>query len=134
MSIHLELTTTVTAARWASQILGVVAITQLAQAIVAPNAIAKMFGLPLSSEPRPSRREKQWITIYASRNAILGVLMLTFGYGQNDWKAVGTIFKVRVLGSVVDMMVAGLQEGQMGKFAFHGAGTAAIAMIAYLLG
>jgi hypothetical protein len=31
------------------------------------------------------------------------------------------------------MVVAGLQEGQMGKLVFHGAGTAAIAMIAYLL-
>lgn len=133
MSIHLELTTTVTAARWASQILGVIAITQLAQAFLAPNAIAKMFGLPLSNAPRSSRREKQWIIIYASRNAILGLLMLIFGYGQNDWKAVGTIFKVRVLGSIVDMVVAGLQEGQMGKLVFHGAGTAAIAMIAYLL-
>lgn len=160
MSIPLNPSTTVVIARWSSQLLGVGAIAQLVQAIVAPEALANMFGLPFSSSPPKStksvypadynvrrssgssaspetiaaRREKQWITVYTSRNAILGMLILTFGYGQNNWKAVGTVFRCTVLAGVTDMIVAGWQEGQVGKWAFHAAGTAAVATIGYLLG
>jgi hypothetical protein len=160
MSIPLGPSTTVVIARWSSQLLGIGAIAQLFQAIIAPDALANMFGLPLSSSPPKSskavypadynvrrstgsssspetlavRREKQWITVYTSRNAILGMLILTFGYGQNNWKAVGTVFRCTVLAGVTDMAVAGWQEGQVGKWAFHAAGTATVAVIGYLLG
>lgn len=160
MSIPLNPSTTVVIARWSSQLLGVGAIAQLVQAIAAPEALANMFGLPLSSSsPRSTksvypadynvrrsggssasletitaRREKQWITVYTSRNAILGMLILTFGYGQNNWKAVGTVFRCTVVAGVTDMIVAGWQEGQVGKWAFHAVGTAAVATIGYLLG
>jgi hypothetical protein len=159
MSIPLGPTTTVTIARWTSQILGVAAIAQFAQAIASPGPLASMFGLPLSdhttgektsdsansttrhpaslgatSDALASRREKQWITVYTSRNAILGLLILTFGYGQNNWKAVGTVFRCTILAGVTDMVVAGWQEGQLGIWAFHAAGTATVATIGYLLG
>ncbi|GHJ86797.1 hypothetical protein NliqN6_3199 [Naganishia liquefaciens] len=156
MSIPLSPSTTVVVARWFSQLLGVGAIAQFVQAIVAPEALANMFGLPFSSSPpkstksvypadynvrRPSaspetlagRREQQWITVYTSRNAILGMLILTFGYGQNNWKAVGTVFRCTVLAGVTDMVVAGWQEGQVGKWAFHAVGTATVAAIGYIL-
>lgn len=159
MSIPLGPTTTVTIARWTSQVLGVAAIAQLVQAVTVPGALASMFGLSLSSDPsqrikgdpadanarhpaslgnssdpQAARREKQWITVYTSRNAILGLLILTFGYGQNNWKAVGTVFRCTILAGVTDMIVAGLQEGQMGIWAFHAAGTAAVATLGYILG
>lgn len=163
MSIPLGPTTTVTIARWTSQILGVAAIGQLVQAVIVPSAFADLFGLPLSDssssdssgkknaypsdynvrrttgssasfDPLATCREKQWITVYTSRNAILGLLILTFGYGQDDWKAVGTVLRCTVLAGVTDMIVAGWQEGQLGKWAFHAAGTATVALIGYLLG
>jgi hypothetical protein len=159
MSIPLGPTTTVTIARWTSQVLGVAAIAQLVQGVTAPGALAGMFGLPLSTEAlaqkrsgsasssarhpaslgassdaQAARREKQWITVYTSRNAILGLLILTFGYGQNNWKAVGTVFRCTILAGVTDMIVAGLQEGQMGIWAFHAAGTAVVATLGYILG
>lgn len=159
MSIPLGPTTTVTIARWTSQILGVAAIAQFAQAIASPGPLASMFGLPLSTDATKqdksgsfnpttrhpaslsasshllaSRREKQWITVYTSRNAILGLLVLSFGYGQNNWKAVGTVFRCTILAGVTDMVVAGWQEGQVGIWAFHALGTATVATIGYLLG
>ncbi|KAJ9094429.1 hypothetical protein QFC21_005968 [Naganishia friedmannii] len=162
MTIPSGPSTIVTIARWASQILGVAAIAQLAQAVVIPEAMADMFGLPLSGstsgqlqqknaypsdynvrrstgsstnvDQLASRREKQWLVVYTSRNAVLGLLILTLGYGQNDWKAVGTVFKCTMLAGVTDMVVAGWQERQMGRWAYHAAGTAALAMIGFLLG
>lgn len=159
MSIPLGPTTTVTVARWTSQVLGVAAIAQLVQGVTVPGALANMFGLPLSnaassqnhydsasssgrhpaslgasSTAQAARREKQWIAVYTSRNAILGLLILTFGYGQNNWKAVGTVFRCTILAGVTDMIVAGLQEGQMGIWAFHAAGTSVVAALGYILG
>lgn len=162
MSIPSGPSTTVTIARWTSQVLGVAAIAQLAQAIVIPDALADMFGLPLSGstmsqaqqknvypsdynvrrstgssmtvDELASWREKQWLIVYTSRNAILGLLILTFGYGRNDWKAVGTVMRCTVLAGVTDMVVAGWQEGQVGKWLFHATGTAAVASLGYILG
>lgn len=159
MSITLGPTTTVTVARWTSQILAVALITQLPQAIVVPGALAKAFGLPLSSSATPegkvdstaanaahpaslgtssalqaARREQQWMTVYTARNAILGLIVLAFGYGQNNWKAVGTVCRLSILAPVVDMIVAGWQEGQLGKAGVHAATAAVIATLGYILG
>jgi hypothetical protein len=162
MSIPSGPSTIVTIARWTSQFIGIAAIAQLVQAVVAPDALADTFGLPLSgsmtgppqqknaypsdynvrrdadssptTDQLASRREKQWLIIYPSRNAVLGLLILTFGYGQNDWKAVGTVFKCTILAGVTDMVVTGWQERQMGKWAFHATGTAEVGLIGYALG
>lgn len=74
------------------------------------------------------------MTVYTARNAILGLVVLTLGSVQNNWKAVGTVCRLSIMAPITDLVVAGWQEGQVGKAGVHAATAAIIATLGYILG